>query len=119
MTAAGIAAAFLGAQTRGRSPAFWVAAAAFTVIAVLTVLVYRSVDFPLRFDGHRLVTDYVDPSPQPDPDFVMRELAIHAADNYEINERTLDRLWRVQSWAFSLFVIEVIALVANLVLEGT
>jgi hypothetical protein len=118
VSAAGIAAAFLGAQADGRGPAFWIAAGAFALIAVLTVLVYRPVDFPWGFDGFKLVADYVDPSPRPDPEFVMRELAIHAAENYEINKTTLDRLWRLQSWAFLLFVVEVIALLANLALEA-
>ena len=48
----------------------------------------------------------------------MRELAIHAADDYRINKTTLDRLWRLQSRAFSLFVVEAIALLVNLALEG-
>lgn len=118
VTAAGIAAAFLGAQADGHGPAFWVAAVAFVLIAVLTVLVYRPVDFPWGFGGHQLVAEYVDPVPQPDAEFVMRELAIHAGDDYQINKKTLDRLWKLQSWAFSIFVVEVLALLSNLALEA-
>jgi hypothetical protein len=118
LSAAGIAAAFLGAQADGRGPAYWIAAAAFALLALVTVLVYRPVDFPWGFDGHKLVTEYVDPKPRPAPAFVMRELAVHAADNYQVNRRTLDRLWRRQSQALLLFAIEVVALLVNIALEA-
>lgn len=65
LSAAGIAAAFLGAQADGRGPASWIAAATFALLALVTVLVYRPVDFPWGFDGHKLVTEYVDAKPQP------------------------------------------------------
>lgn len=118
LSAAGIAAAFLGGQADGRGPGFWIAVCAFGLIALVAVLVYRPVDFPWGFDGYKLVTEYVDPDPQPEPDFVMRELAVHGADNYQVNRQTLDRLWRLQSRAFLLFAAEVVALLANIALEA-
>ena len=66
----------------------------------------------------QLVTEYVDPNPQPESAFVMRELAVHGADNYQVNRETLERLWRLQSRAFLLFAVEVIALLANIALEA-
>ncbi len=118
LSAAGIAAAFLGSQADGRGPGFWAAVSAFTLLALVTVLVYRPVDFLLDFDGYKLVSEYVDPDPQPDSDFVMRELAVHAADNHRVNKTTLERLWRLQSIALLLFGAEVVALLVNIAVEA-
>lgn len=118
ISAAGIAAAFLGGQAEGRGPGFWVAVAAFALIAILAVLVYRPVAFPSDFDGYKLVAEYVDPTPRAEADFVMRELAVHAADNHRANRQTLDRLWQLQSLAFLFFAAEVIALLTNMALEA-
>jgi hypothetical protein len=54
------------------------------------------------------------PGPQPDSDFVMRELAVHAADNHRVNKVTLSRLWRLQSLTLLLFGVEVVALLVNI-----
>lgn len=62
------------------------------------------------FDGYELVSTYVDSNPPRTDEFVMRELAIHAADDYRDNRERLNRLFTLQSFALLAFGIEVGAL---------
>jgi hypothetical protein len=114
LSAGGIAAAFLGALTKAHGPAFWVAVAAFGLAAVATIIAYWPVTFAWDFDGYELVSNYVDRKPPATEDFVMRELAVHAADDYGENRQRLNRLFTLQSFALLAFGVEVGALLINL-----
>jgi len=116
LSAGGVSAAFLGALNHQRGIAFWLAVGAFAVIAVATVVVYWPVSFPWDFDGYQLVATYVDAKPPAADDFVMRELALHAAADYQENRATLNRLFTFQSVALAAFGLEVGALLLNLAL---
>jgi hypothetical protein len=83
LTAGGVAIAFLAAQHPGHGDAFVVAAAAFGIIAAMTVVGYWPVEFAWDFSAYSLVTNYVDVGL--DDDEGMRELAVHAGDDYETN----------------------------------
>ncbi len=114
VTAGGIAATFLGSQASGHRWSFWIAALAFGAIAVLTILVYWPVAFAYDFDGYEDVGTYVDSDPPWAPDKMMRELAIHATDDYQDNRHVLDMLYNDQSLALALFGVEVAGLLAHL-----
>jgi hypothetical protein len=116
LSAGGVSAAFLGALNHQRGYAFWLAVLAFAVIAIATVVVYWPVSFPWDFDGYQLVATYVDANPPATDDFVMRELALHAAADYQENRATLNRLFTFQSVALAAFGLEVGALLLNLAL---
>ncbi len=60
VSAGGIAAAFLGAQTRVHGAGFWVAVGAFALVAAATVIAYWPVTFSWDFDGYEMVRNYVD-----------------------------------------------------------
>lgn len=117
LSAAGIAAVFLGIQSGPHGVAFGVAIAAFSAVALMTILVYWPIDFAWDFDGYQLVGAYVDQDPPLSDDFVMRELAVHASDGYRANRERLNRLFTLQSVALVAFGFEVAALLVNLVLE--
>ena len=114
LSAGGLAAAFLGALTHKHGVPFWIAVAAFVTISVATIIVYWPVSFPWDFDGYKLVSTYVDVDPAKSEDFVMRELAVHAADDYRANRDTLNRLFTLQSIALAAFGLEIGALLLNL-----
>jgi hypothetical protein len=77
---------------------------------------YWPVSFPWDFDGYQLVATYVDANPPATDEFVMRELALHAAADYQENRATLNRLFTLQSVALAAFGVEVGALLLNLAL---
>lgn len=111
LTASGIAATFLGAQTTHRHGwPFLVAGAAFAVIVAVTIAVYWPVSWVESNDGYALVADYVDAEPPWTADAVMRELAIHATDDYRQNRQVLDRLFNLQSLALVFFGVEMLGL---------
>ena len=85
LSAGGVSAAFLGALSHQRGLAFWLAIGAFAAIAIVTIVVYWPVSFPWDFDGTQLVATYADRKPPPTDDFVVRELALHAAEAYQAN----------------------------------
>ena len=114
LSAGGIAAAFLGALTKAHGLGFWVAVAAFVAAAAASVIAYWPVAFAWDFDGYELVRNYVDRVPAATEDFVMRELAIHASDDYGDNRRRLQHLCTLQSFTFLAFGVEVGALLVNL-----
>jgi hypothetical protein len=116
LSASGIAIALLGSEV-GRGTAFWVAVAAFATIAMVTIRVFWPIDFAADFDGYDLVNTYVDQEPALEDDEVMREIAIHAADDYLQNRDQLDRLFNLQSLALLAFAIEIAGLLAGLALE--
>src|SRR5262245_66512627 len=68
LSAGGLAAAFLGARGDGHGWAFWVAVAAFALIAMLTIVVYWPVNWFYDFDGYELVNEYVDADPPWEPE---------------------------------------------------
>ena len=47
----------------------------------------------------------------------MRELAVHAADDYRSNRERLGRLYTLQSVALVAFGVEVVTLLVSLVME--
>jgi hypothetical protein len=117
LTAGGVAIAFFASQHPGRGDAFVVAAAAFGVIAVMTVCAYWPITFAWDFNAYDLVTTYVDCDPPCDGDFAMRELAIHAGDDYLANRPGLTRLHILQMVALVAFGTEAIALLYHLAVE--
>jgi hypothetical protein len=114
LSAGALSAAFIGGVTDDHGIFFWVAVAAFAFLALATIWVYRPVEFQYSFDGYRLVQTYVDADQPPTEDFMMRELAVHGADDYSENKAVLNQLWTVQSAAFAGFGVEIVALVLNL-----
>jgi hypothetical protein len=117
LTFGGVAIAFFGSQDPGRGDAFIVATVAFATIAIMTIVGFWGVRFGWDFDAYELVTDYVDADPQQSPEFMMRELAVHAGDDYVANKTKLDRLYRFQSVALLAFGVEIAALMYHLALE--
>jgi hypothetical protein len=113
LSAGALSAAFIGGATSDHGFFFWVAVAVFALLAVATIWVYWPVDFQYSFNGFRLVQTYVDANPLPTEDFMMRELAVHGTDDYNANQGVLNRLWSIQSVAFVLFGVEIVALVLN------
>jgi hypothetical protein len=85
----------------------WLAVGAFAVIAMATVVVNWPVSFPWDFDGYQLVGTYVDANPPAAEDFVMRELALHAAADSQENRATRNRLFPFPSIALAAFGLEV------------
>lgn len=94
--------------------AFWIAVGAFGSAAAATIGAYWPVSFAWDFNGYELVNTYVDADPKQSDDFVMRELAVHAADDYRENQIRLNRLFTLQSFALLAFGVEVGALLVNL-----
>jgi hypothetical protein len=78
-----------------------------------TIWVYWPVEFQYSFNGYELVQTYVDAKHPRTEDFMMRELAVHGTDDYNDNQRVLNRLWSVRSAAFLGFGVEIVALVLN------
>ena len=117
LSAGGIAAAFLGGQSGHHGLAFWVAVLAFGTMAAVTIRAFWPVTFAWDFDGYAVVNTYVDVQSRPSDEFVMRELAVHAADDYQDNRTRLDRLMTLQSLALVAFGAEVGALLVNLAVK--
>jgi hypothetical protein len=117
LSAGGITAAFFGTQADGKGFAFWLGVIAFAAIAATTVWAYWPIEFAWDFDGYKMINAYVDAEPPATDDFVVRELAVHATDDYRENRRRLDRLYALQSFALLAFGVEVVALLVNLAAE--
>jgi hypothetical protein len=117
LTAGGVGIAFFASQHPGRGDAFIIGAGAFTVVALTAVLAYRAITFAWDFDTYDLVNTYVDADPPRAEAFMMRELAVHAGDDYLANKKRLDRLQGIQSIALLAFGAEVLALTFHLGLE--
>jgi hypothetical protein len=114
ITAGALAAAFIGGVTDDHGIFFWIAVGAFALLALATIRVYWPVDFQYSFNGYQLVQTYVDARYPRTVDFMMRELTLHGADNYEDNQEVLNRLWTWQTRALVLFGVEIVALILNL-----
>ena len=65
----------------------------------MTVIAYWGIEFAWDFDAYGLITTYVDATPQATPEFMMRELAVHAGDDYVSNMKRLGKLYLIQSIA--------------------
>jgi hypothetical protein len=89
--------------------------AAFGLIAGMTVVGYWPIEFAWDFNAYSLVSNYVDAGL--DDDEGMRELAVHAGDDYETNRPKLNRLHHVQQIALVAFALEAGALLFHLALE--
>ena len=95
-----------GAEIEGASQT---AVDAFIGLAVLTILVLLPWPFRWSLDPCALVTDYVDPNPQPKVEEMLRNLALHHDESRETNG------WRITflNWAFRLatvlLAVEVVA----------
>jgi hypothetical protein len=117
LTAGGVAIAVFATQRPNAGDSFIVAAAAFGVIAIMTVVAYWAVQFAWDFDAYDLVNTYVDAEPPVGEEYMMRELAVHAGDDYLANRGRLDRLRVAQSIALLAFVAEVLSLLYHLAWE--
>jgi hypothetical protein len=117
LSAGGITAAFFGVQAHGQGPAFWVAVGAFAIVVIGTVVMHYPRNFGWDFDSHNLVTTHVDTEPQKTPEFMMRELAVHAGHDYACNRKTLNALEKVQVCVLLFLGVEVISLLVNLIVE--
>ena len=83
----------------------------------MAVVAYWGITFAWDFDAYDLVTNYVDCNPPRTEEFMMRELAVHAGDDYVENKAPLDRLQIVQSVALLAFGAEVLAVMYHVGLE--
>jgi hypothetical protein len=110
LTTGAIVGAFLGAGTLkegGLEPAVLVALAAFTVLAGVTVAVLLPRSFYFLLEPDKLVADYVDETPQPSRQVVLRDLALHHDESRRRNSETVQRLQRLDQAAAIALGVEV------------
>ncbi len=120
LAAAGVTASIFGGPLGGSGrggPALYVAMAAFAGVALCTLALLWPNHLDVAADPQLIVSEYAEPIAVPLP-LVHRDLAMHRAVSVERNGRKLATATTMLQAALSLFATEVLAWLANLVLDA-
>lgn len=112
LSAGGVAAAFLAANTQSSGPFFWIAVVSFAVMALVSVRIYWPVDFWYDFVDQQLTTAYI--KVEKDADSMFSDLSDVGEQRYTANRAALTWRWHLQNIAFIAFGLEVAGLLLHL-----